>query len=93
MSTYDNETKIDPDLKPAAPQESQTSRLNTLSEIDSYKLCNKCTKFCLFYKMCTIISPFLPISISRAGFIEVFYIFRVIFIKNVQFQRDCFSPS
>ena len=36
MSTYDNETKIDPDLKPAAPQEPQTYRLNKLSEIEVY---------------------------------------------------------
>ena len=36
MSTYVNETKIDPDLKPAAPQEPQTYRLNKISEIEVY---------------------------------------------------------
>ena len=34
MSIYDDESKIYPDLKPIAPQESQTYRLNKLSEIE-----------------------------------------------------------
>ena len=38
MSTYDNETKIYPDLKPTAPQEPQSYRLNKLSEIEVFFL-------------------------------------------------------
>ena len=38
MSVYDNETKIYPDLNPTAPQESQTYRLNKLSEIEAFFL-------------------------------------------------------
>ena len=38
MSTYDNETKIYPDLGPTAPQEPQSYRLNKLSEIETYFL-------------------------------------------------------
>ena len=38
MSTYDNETKIYPDLKPTAPQEPQSYRLNKLSEIEAFFL-------------------------------------------------------
>ena len=38
MSTYDNETKIYPDLKPMAPQEPQSYRLNKLSEIEAFFL-------------------------------------------------------
>ena len=38
MSVYENETKIYPDLNPAASQEPQTYRLNKLSEIESYFL-------------------------------------------------------
>ena len=38
MSVCDNETKIYPDLNPAAPQELQTYRLNKLSEIEAYFL-------------------------------------------------------
>ena len=36
MSIYDNETKIYPDLNPAAPQEPQTYRLKKLTEIEPY---------------------------------------------------------
>ena len=38
MSTYDNETKLFPDINPTAPQESQTYRWNKLSEIEAYFL-------------------------------------------------------
>ena len=38
MSIYNNETKIYPDLNPAAPQEPQKYRLNKLSEIQAYFL-------------------------------------------------------
>ena len=38
MSIYDNETKIYPDLNPTAPQESQTYRLQKLTEIEAYFL-------------------------------------------------------
>ena len=38
MSIYNNETKIYPDLNPTAPQESQSYRLNKLSEIEAYFL-------------------------------------------------------
>ena len=38
MSTYNNETKIDPDLNPTAPQELQSYRSNKLSEIEAYFL-------------------------------------------------------
>ena len=38
MRVYDNETKIDPDLNPSAPQEPQTYRLKKLSEIEAYFL-------------------------------------------------------
>ena len=38
MSIYDNETKIYPDLNPAAPQKPQTYRLNKLSKIEAYFL-------------------------------------------------------
>ena len=38
MSIYVNETKIYPDLNPAAQEESQTYRLNRLSEIEAYFL-------------------------------------------------------
>ena len=38
MSIYVNETKIYPDLNPAAPEEWQTYRLNRLSEIETYFL-------------------------------------------------------
>ena len=42
----------------------QIISLSTLSETDSYKLRNKFAKFRSFYKMCTIISPFLPTIID-----------------------------
>ena len=38
MSIYVNETKMYPDLNPAAPEESQTYRLNKLPEIEAYFL-------------------------------------------------------
>ena len=38
MSTYDNETKIYPDLYPTALQEPQSYRLNKLSEIEAFFL-------------------------------------------------------
>ena len=38
MSIYNNETKIDLDLNPTAPQELQSYRLNKLSEIEAYFL-------------------------------------------------------
>ena len=38
MSIYDNETKIDPDLNPLAPQEPQSCQLNKLSKIELYFL-------------------------------------------------------
>ena len=38
MSIYDNESKIYPDLNPTAPQETQSYRLNKLSEIEAYFL-------------------------------------------------------
>ena len=38
MSICDNETKIYPDLNPAAPQESQTYWLSKLSEIEAFFL-------------------------------------------------------
>ena len=38
MSTYDNETKIYPDLNPTALQEPQSYRLNKLSEIEAFFL-------------------------------------------------------
>ena len=38
MSIDDNETKIDPDLNPSAPQEPQTYRINELTEIEAYLL-------------------------------------------------------
>ena len=38
MSIYDNETKIYPDLNPAAPQEPQTYRLKKLTDIDAFFL-------------------------------------------------------
>ena len=38
MSICDNETKTYPDLKPTALQESQTYRLNKLSETEAYFL-------------------------------------------------------
>ena len=38
MSTYDNETKIYPDLNPTAPQEPQTYGLKTLTEIEAFFL-------------------------------------------------------
>ena len=38
MSIYDNETKIYPDLNPAAPQEPQTYRLKKLTEIEAFFL-------------------------------------------------------
>ena len=38
MSIYNNETKIDPDLNPAAPQKLQSYCLNKLSEIVAYFL-------------------------------------------------------
>ena len=38
MSIYDNETKIYPDLNPAAPQEPLAYRLNKLSEIEAFFL-------------------------------------------------------
>ena len=47
MSIYDNETKINPDLNPTAPQaEPQTYRLNKLSEIEAFFLyeIEKCEK-------------------------------------------------
>ena len=37
--------------------------LSTLSEIDSYKLRNKCATFCALYKMCTIFSRFLSTNL------------------------------
>ena len=39
----------------------QLISLSPLSEIDSYKLRNKCAKFWAFYKMCTIISLIISI--------------------------------
>ena len=36
MSIYDNETKIYPDLNPTAPQETQTYRLQKLTEIEAF---------------------------------------------------------
>ena len=36
MSTYDNATKIYPDLNPAAPQEPQTYRLKKLTENEAF---------------------------------------------------------
>ena len=38
MRVYYNETKIYPHLNPTAPQESQTYRLNKLSEIEAFFL-------------------------------------------------------
>ena len=38
MSIYDNETKIYPDLSPAAPQEPQTYRLKKWTETESFFL-------------------------------------------------------
>ena len=38
MSIYNNESKIYPDLKPTAPQEPQTYRLKTLTEIEIFFL-------------------------------------------------------
>ena len=38
MSISDDETKIYPDLKPTAPQNPQTCRLNKLSETEAYFL-------------------------------------------------------
>ena len=38
MSIYNNETKIYPELNPAAPQEPQAYRLLKLSEIETYFL-------------------------------------------------------
>ena len=38
MSIQDNETKIYPDLNPTAPQETQTHRLQKLTEIEAYLL-------------------------------------------------------
>ena len=38
MSIYDNENKTYPDLNPTAPQESQTYRLKTLTEIEVFFL-------------------------------------------------------
>ena len=38
MSICDNETKIYPGLKPTAPQEPQSYRLNKLSEIEAFFL-------------------------------------------------------
>ena len=38
MSIYNNETKIYPDLKPTAPREPQTYRLNKLGETEAYFL-------------------------------------------------------
>ena len=38
MSIYDNETKIYLDLNPRAPQETQTYRLQKLTEIEAYLL-------------------------------------------------------
>ena len=38
MIIHDNETKIYPDLKPTAPQEPQSYRLNKLSEIEVFFL-------------------------------------------------------
>ena len=38
MSIYDNEIKIYPDLNPTAPQEPQTYRLKTLTEIEAFFL-------------------------------------------------------
>ena len=38
MIIHDNETKIYPDLKPTAPQEPKSYRLNKLSEIGTFFL-------------------------------------------------------
>ena len=38
MSTYNNKTKIYPDLNPTVPQEPQSYRLNKLSEIEAFFL-------------------------------------------------------
>ena len=38
MSVYDNETKIYQDLSPTTPRESQSYRLNKLTEIETYFL-------------------------------------------------------
>ena len=38
MSIYDNETKLYPDVNPTAPQESQSYRLNKLSEVEAFVL-------------------------------------------------------
>ena len=38
MSIYDNETKLYPDFNPTAPQESQSYRLNKLSEVEAFVL-------------------------------------------------------
>ena len=37
---------------------------STLSESGSFKLRNKFAEFCAFYKMCTIISSFLPTTVT-----------------------------
>ena len=38
MGIYNNETKVYPDLNPTAPQETQTYRLNKLSEVETFFL-------------------------------------------------------
>ena len=38
MSTYNNKTKIYPDLNPPAPQEPQTYRFKKLTEIEAFFL-------------------------------------------------------
>ena len=38
MIIHDNETKLYPDLKPTAPQEPKSYRLNKLSEIGTFFL-------------------------------------------------------
>ena len=38
MSTYNNKTKIYPDLNPTVPQEPQSYRLTKLSEIEAFFL-------------------------------------------------------
>ena len=65
MRVYYNETKIYPHLNPTAPQESQTYRLNKLSEIEAFFLneIEKCEQKAKRIKQSIIILSIADISL------------------------------
>ena len=80
MSICDNETKIYPGLKPTAPQEPQSYRLNKLSEIEAFFLdeigvCDQIhKKMKRFNTILGIVETGLILSMVSTGgiYIEVF---------------------